>query len=227
MDPEKIKYSDILPTAVRVVRAPAEFFNEMPKTGGFVNPLIFIVFMGFVAGVVYALSGVLGLGYIKTNVHSSLMMLISMPIGAVIGSFVFSTILFFIWKFMGSQENYETSFRCVAYLTALSPVVAILALLPYAGGIINSAIYLYFIVIVSIKVHNIPSQRAWVAFGVVFIMFALWGLRSEHKVRNQQWKKETKEIEKTEIDLQKQTEEMARQYQKKAENNQKQIEQGK
>lgn len=232
MEPVKIDFAELARTAVRVVTAPADFYEEMSKTGGFVNPLIFAVFMGIVAGVVYAVSGILGLGYIKTGVRSSLMMILSMPIGAVIGAFVGAAILFVIWKIMGSQENYETAFRCVAYLLALSPVVALLALIPYAGGLINSAIYLYYIVTMSVKVHNLPSQKAWLVFGVIFVTFALWGVRSEYNVRNmgpavQQRQKEAKEMEKTASDMQKQTEEMARQFQKQVDDTQKQAEQGK
>jgi hypothetical protein len=52
-------------------------------------------------------------------------------------------------------------------------------------------------------------------------MLALWDLRSEHDVRNQQRKKDIKELEKTDIDMQKQTEEIARQFHKESENSQK------
>lgn len=228
MDANKVDFAKLTRTAVRIITAPADFFYEMPKTGGFTNPLIFAVFIGVVAGVIYAISGVLGLGYLKTGARSALFMLIAMPIGSVMGSFIGAAILFVIWKFMGSEENYETAFRCVAYLMALSPVVALLALIPYAGGIINSAIYTYFIVIASTVVHNIPSRKAWLVFGVIFVMFALWGVRSEYYLRNmnlsvREWRKEAKEIEKAAGDMQKQTEEMARQYQKQAEESQRQT----
>jgi hypothetical protein len=243
MEANKIDFKALAQTAVRVVTAPAEFFKEMPKTGGFVDPLIFAVFMGVVAGVIYAVSGILGLGYMKTGVGSGLMMLIYMPIGAVIGSFVGAAILFVIWKLMGSQENYETAYRSVAYLMALSPVVALLALIPYAGGVINMAIYLYYTVVVSIQVHNLPAQKAWLVFGVIYVIFALLGLRSEYNVRSmssaaQRWQKKAeesteafkhsaKEMEKSAGDMQKQTEEMAKQFQKQVEDAQKKTEQNK
>lgn len=227
MEADKIDFAKLTQTAVRVITTPNDFFNELPKTGGFVNPLIFAAFMGVVTGIIYAVSGILGLGYMKAGVLSGLLMLIYMPICAVIGCFIVAAVLFVVWKIMGSQENYETAFRSVAYLMALSPIAPLLSLIPYAGGIINSALYLYFIVIVSTVIHNIPSQKAWLVFGVIFVIFALWGLSSEHKLRNQQWKNEVKEIEKKATDMQKQTEEMARQFQKQAEDTQKQAEQGK
>lgn len=232
METNKIDFTAIPQTAVRVVTAPAEFFKEMPKTGGFVEPLIFAAVLGLMAGVIYAVSGILGLGYMNAGVGSSLLMLIYMPVGAVIGSFIGAAILFVVWKLMGSNENYETAYRCVAYLAALSPIVALLALIPYAGGLINMAIYLYYTVVVSVEVHNLPSQKAWLVFGIIYVVFALWGVRSEHTARNmssaaEQWRKaaeesaetvkqSAKEMEKSSADMQKQAEEMARQIQTQA-----------
>lgn len=227
MESENFNLKDLSQVAVRVIRTPADFFSEMPKTGGFINPLIFVVFMGVIAGIIYALTGFLGLGYIKTGFRSGLFLLISVPTSTVVVSYIGAAILFIIWKLMGSQENYETAFRSVAFLMVLSPVTALLALIPYAGGIINLAVYLYFITIVSMVVHNLSPQRVWLVFGIIFVLFALWGLRSEYKIRSQQWKKEAKELKKPDTDMQKQTEEMARQFQKRAENNQKQPKQGK
>lgn len=232
METNKIDFAAIPQTAVRVVTAPAEFFKAMPKTGGFVEPLIFAVVMGALAGVVYAVSGVMGLGYMNAGVVSSLLMIIYMPVGAVIGSFIGAAILFVVWKLMGSNENYETAYRCVAYLAALSPIVALLALIPYAGGLINTAIYLYYTVVVSVEVHNLPARKAWLVFGIIYVVFALWGIRSEHAARNmssvaEQWKKaaeestetfkqSAKEMERSTADMRKQAEETARQFQKQA-----------
>jgi type VI protein secretion system component VasK len=140
-----------------------------------------------------------------------------MPIAVAILSFIGAAIIFVIWKLIGSQENYETSYRCIAYLMALMPITAILSVIPYAGGIINMAIFIYYIVIASTQVHNIPSQKAWLVFGIIGIVLALFILRGEYTARNvssqaEQWKKTSQE-------MQKQAEEMARQYKRQAEQN--------
>jgi hypothetical protein len=233
MEANKIDFAALLQTAVKIVTAPAEFFREMPKTGGFVEPLIFAVVLGFLSSIIYAVSSIIGLGHMSTGIGSSLLMLIYVPIFVVIGSFVGAAILFVIWKLMGSQENYETAYRCAAYLAALSPIVALLSLIPYAGGVINMLIYLYYTVIVSVEVHSLPSQKAWLVFGIICAIFALLGLRSEYTVRNmssatREWqkaakesaetyKRSAKEMEKSTADMQKQAEEMARQFQKQTE----------
>jgi cell division protein FtsL len=85
---------------------------------------------------------------------------------------------------MGSQENYEAAYRCGAYLSALAPVTAIISAVPYAGGMISMAIYIYFLVTASIYVHNLPSQKAWLVFGIIGVILALMTVYAEYKARN-------------------------------------------
>jgi len=231
-----IDFAAIPQTAIRVVTKPAAFFKEMPKAGGFVEPLIFAAVMGVVAGIIYAVAGILGIGYMSAGIGSSLLMIIYMPIGAVIGGFIIAAIIFVIWKLMGSQENYETAYRCTAYLMSLTPIFAVLGLIPYAGGVINAAIYVYYIVIVSVQVHNLPSKKAWLVFGIIGLIFALLTVRAEYSARNmssaaEQWRKAGEEtakaMEKSSREMQKQAEEIAKQLQKQADEARKQAERNK
>ena len=144
MEVKDINFAAMPQTAVQVVTAPAEFFKSMPKTGGFVEPLVFAAIMGFIAGIIHALINILGLSYAYVGFAESLAMIIVVPIVVVICSFIGAAIIFVIWKLMGSQENYETSYRCGAYLMALAPIIAIISIIPYVGGIINMAIYVYY-----------------------------------------------------------------------------------
>jgi hypothetical protein len=211
-----INFAAMPQIAVRVVTKPTEFFKTMPKTGGFLEPLVFAIIMGVVAGVIQVIWRFLGFGF-GSGMGASLYPILFMPIAAIIGSFIGAAVIFVIWKLMGSPENYETSYRCMAYLMALAPITAILSVIPYAGVIINMAIFVYFIVIASTQVHNIPSQKAWLVFGIIGIILVLFSLKSEYSLRNmssqtEQWKKSSQE-------MQKQAEEMARQYRKQAEQN--------
>jgi hypothetical protein len=201
MEAKDINFAAMPQTAVRVVTAPAEFFKSMPKTGGFVEPLIFAAIMAVIAGIIQALISILGLSYAYVGFAESLGRIIVVPIVVVIFSFIGAAIIFVIWKLMGSQENYETSYRCWAYLMALAPIVAIISIIPYVGGIINIAIYVYFIVIASTQVHNIPSQKAWLVFGVIGAILALIGISAEYKARNmaptaEQYRRTAEEINK-------------------------------
>ncbi|MCK7507035.1 MAG: hypothetical protein MZV70_25240 [Desulfobacterales bacterium] len=62
MEPKDIDFAAMPQTAVNVVTKPAEFFQGMPKTGGFLEPLVFAVIMGLIAGIIQAILGFVGLG---------------------------------------------------------------------------------------------------------------------------------------------------------------------
>ena len=199
MEAKDINFAAMPQTAVRVVTAPAEFFKSMPKTGGFVEPLIFAAIMAVIAGIIQALINILGLSYAHVGFAESLGRIIVVPIVVVIFSFIGAAIIFVIWKLMGSQKDYETSYRCWAYLMALAPIVAIISIIPYVGGIINIAIYVYFIVIASTQVHNITSQKAWLVFGNIGAVLVLIGISLEYKARSmaptaEQYRKTAEEI---------------------------------
>ena len=201
MEAKDINFAAMPQTAVRVVTAPAEFFKSMPKTGGFVEPLIFAAIMAVIAGIIQALINILGLSYAHVGFAESLGRIIVVPIVVVIFSFIGAAIIFVIWKLMGSQKDYETSYRCWAYLMALAPIVAIISIIPYVGGIINIAIYVYFIVIASTQVHNITSQKAWLVFGIIGAVLVLIGISLEYKARSmaptaEQYRKTAEEINK-------------------------------
>jgi len=199
MEAKDINFAAMPQTAVRVVTAPAEFFKSMPKTGGFVEPIIFAAIMAIIAGIIQVLINILGLSYAHVGFAESLGRIIVVPIVVVIFSFIGAAIIFVIWKLMGSQKNYETSYRCWAYLMALAPIVAIISIIPYVGGIINIAIYVYFIVIASTQVHNISSQKAWLVFGIIGAVLVLIGISLEYKARSmaptaEQYRKTAEEI---------------------------------
>jgi hypothetical protein len=204
MEAKDINFAAMPQTAMRVVTAPAEFFKSMPKTGGFLEPLVFAVIMGFIAGIIRAILSLFGIGYgagYGGGMMSGFGMIIFMPIAAAVGSFIGGAILFVIWKLMGSQEEYETAYRCGAYLMALAPITTILSIIPYAGGIINMAIYVYFLVIASTQVHNIPSQKARLVFGIIGAILVLIGITAEYKARSmaptaEQYRKTAEEINK-------------------------------
>src|SRR4030066_71801 len=140
MEVKEIDFALIPQKALNILTKPAEFFKTMHKAGGFLEPLIFALVMGIIAGIIHALISILGLSYIGRGVLDSLGLIIFIPIGVIIGSFIGAAIMFVIWKLMGSQENYEVSYRCMAYLMVLAPIAAILGIIPYAGVLLNAAI---------------------------------------------------------------------------------------
>lgn len=162
----------ILNAAIAVITKPAEFFRGMAKSGGFGEPLVFLVVMGVIGGVIRALLGVFHFGVVGSTL-AAVASIIVVPIAVLIFGFIVAAILFVIWKLMGSNESYETAYRCAAYSAAISPITAVLDIIPFAGSLIGLAWGLFLLVNASVEVHKIAAKTAWMVFGIITAIMAL------------------------------------------------------
>lgn len=219
MEAKGIDFAAIPQTAIRVVTSPAAFFREMPKSGGFLEPLVFMVvmsvFSGVLGGVLHALSNILGL-HLYTGVAVGFMAIVMMPVLAAIGSAIFgfiaAGILFVIWKLMGSNEDYETAYRCTAYLAAITPITTVLGIIPYVGGAIGLVVMLYYLVTASVEAQGIPLRKAWVVFGIITAVFVVLNVSAQITARrfarnmeqaSESWKDASQEMQKAAEEMQK------------------------
>ena len=163
---------------VKVIKNPAGFFREMPRTGGFVEPLIFMVVMGVAGGIIRAIFGIFGLGF-TGSFFMALASIIIVPIMVAIFGFVAAGIIFIIWKILGSEQSFETAYRCIAYAGAITPITALLNIIPYIGVIFSLAWMTYLFIIASVEVHSIRSKTAWIVFGTIFIIFSIFSVSSQ------------------------------------------------
>ncbi len=175
----------IVETVKKVILAPVEFYRGMPKGGGFGDPLIFVVVLGVVSGVIQAVLSLVHLGAAGTVVMA-LSLIILGPVWIVVGSFIGAAILFVIWKLMGSNESFETAYRCGAYAAAITPITAVLGIIPYIGGLIGLAWGLYLVVMASVEVHKLPAKKAWLVFGIIGAVLALMSLSAQASARKMQ-----------------------------------------
>ncbi len=223
MEAKGLDFAAIPQTAIRVITAPATFFREMPKGGGFIEPLVFMVVMAVISGVLggllHALTNILGL-HLYSGVAMGFMSIVMMPVLAAIGSAVFGFIaagvLFVIWKLMGSSEDYEAAYRCTAYLAAISPITTVLNIIPYVGGAIGLVVMLYYLVTASVAVHGIPSQKAWVGFGIIVALLMILSVSAQITARRfarnmeqaaESWKDASEQMKKNAEEMQKQMQE--------------------
>ncbi|MBE0569158.1 MAG: YIP1 family protein [Deltaproteobacteria bacterium] len=180
-----IDWAAIPNTAVKVLTSPAEFFRGMPKTGGVAEPLVFLIAMAVAAGILQAVFGLLGFR-IAAGFGMGLGSLVVTPILAAAFSFVGAAVLFVIWKLMGSGESYETAYRCGAYMGALAPVTVLLGVIPYIGAAAGLLLMTSFLVTASVEVHNLPSRKAWIVFGIIGGLFLLMNLSAQMAARRMQ-----------------------------------------
>jgi hypothetical protein len=150
-----------------VIQTPSNFYENMPKTGGFVDPLKFLlicnvpsaIFMGLFYG---AAMGVI-LGPLVFVIMPPLI-LIATAIGAFIGAaFIHLGVLLFAGK---DKSGFESTFRILSYAQA----VAVASWIPLVG-IIPALYGLYLGVVGIMKVHQTTGFRAVMAYiGLVFLL---------------------------------------------------------
>lgn len=165
-----------------IIINPAGYYQAMPKSGGFGDPLIFIVVMAAATGIISAVLSVFGShgGMLAIGLGA----IIIMPIGAVIGAFIGAGILYVVWKLMGSEQSYETAFRCLAAVTAIYPITALLSLVPYLGSAVGILWSTYLMIEASVAVHARERKTAAIVFGVIGALLLVSNISSEHAARN-------------------------------------------
>ncbi len=172
----------LIEEAKQVLTNPTGFYRGMNKTGGLQRPLIFVVVMALALAIVMTILSFLGLGRIGA-MAMGVGSLIFLPIAALIGSFIAAAILYVIWKLMGSEETYETSYRCVAYAAAIYPITGIVGAVPYLGSIIGMAWAMYLMAVASVEVHGRKQQNAYAVFGILGAILIMANVNGERQAR--------------------------------------------
>lgn len=171
--------TSVVNTMVSVITNPVAFYKQMPRTGGLVEPMIFMVAMGIVGAILQIPLSFFGLG-MAGSFFMALAYIIIMPIFTIIFGFIGAAILMLIWKVMGSSEDFETSFRCFAYACAISPITNLLHFIPYLGPILGLAWMAYLLVIASVETHELMAKASWIVFGIIAGILALMSISSQH-----------------------------------------------
>ena len=180
-------------TAIQVIANPAGFYRGMARSGGFQQPVIFIAVMAVALAIVYTVLAFVGLGSVGgmglgmgAGVTMGIGSLIILPIAALIGSFIGAAILFVIWKLMGSDEDYETAYRCAAFGAAILPINGIISIVPYLGAIVGVGWGMYLMAIASIEVHGRQQQNAYAVFGILGAILIMANVNGERQARQMQ-----------------------------------------
>ncbi len=178
--------------AIGVITAPRAFFRAMPRTGGYLDPIIFLLAMGLIAALLQLVLGFIGLGAggVGGVAAAGFFVLIMLPVFLLVFGFVGAAIAFVIWRFLGSRESFETAFRCVAYMWAIAPITVLLSAIPYLGSLVHVAWAFYLLIIASVEVHGIAEKTATIVFAVVGVIVAFLGLSNEYATRNFQQRME-------------------------------------
>ena len=178
----KARLNTIINDAGRILRDPAGFYRDMERSGGFVDPLIYVVFMAAGTGLIFAVLSLLGAG-LTGAISIGLGAVLVFPIFAVGGSFIAAAMLFLIWKALGSKESYETGYRCIAYATVIYPVSAVLGLIPYLGSMVGVVWGMYLMIVATTEVHRLKRITAYIVFAVLGVLLIVSNFTAERESR--------------------------------------------
>ena len=142
--------------AKKVVTSPNDFFENMPREGGYTSPLTFLAISVGIGGIISSL--------LSFNPLPLLFALIG-----ILFAFVGAGILQFVTQqlFQG-VGTYEGTFRVVAY----TGVVSILSWIPIIGLLLT--LYGFYLQVIGIeKVHNVPKLKAFLAVIITLVIYFL------------------------------------------------------
>jgi len=154
---------------IKLIVKPDDFFRSMPKDGGYLEPLSFVVLATLLGVLLNAVEMLVTRG---VGLSMVAIWLLTVPLIMVILSFFFSGICYAAWSFMGSKENFETSYRCVAYMQILFPIMILLSIVPYLA-LLGIAWGLYLMVIATREAHKVSVKPALLVFGIIAALSGL------------------------------------------------------
>jgi len=167
-----------LPETVKmVILQPAAFFRTMPRSGGFLSPLVFLLVMSVIYAVIVMAVAAISIGGVEGAVVFGILLALVL---IVIGAFVASAILCVIWMMMGSKERFEASFRFVCYTSTISPIVAVLTIIPYVGSAVWVVWGTWLTILASVHLHHLPRKKAITVFGIIGAVFLVLSLGGEY-----------------------------------------------
>ncbi len=172
----------IAKTAIKVLVSPSHFFREMPKTEGFVKPLMFMVAMGVIDGIILGVFSMVD-SQSPSDIGMGVASAVLLPFGLGILGFAGSAMLFGMWRLMGSRESYGTAYQCFSCISAVTPIIAVVGLIPYIGAAVGIAVATYFVAISSIVIHGISSYKVWPVFLIIAVICMILSISDETILR--------------------------------------------
>lgn len=162
-----MKFIDYIEPWRNVLLRPSDFYREMPKTGGYVDPVLFATVNLSISMLIYLFFDSEADVLIDTFSKAPLFAPIVTLIGGIGVLFIEATMLYIIYKAIGGTGTYEGTARFVLYAS----VAPMFIWVPLVGWIFG--IYQLYLYLVGGKfVHNISMERSALAI-LLLISFSL------------------------------------------------------
>lgn len=159
---------------------PKSYFSTMSISGGIAEPLIKTVIYGAIAGAIYFLWGIVGLGYATGGLFGGsvgIMLFIGAIIGAVIGLFIGAVVLLIISSICQGNTDFEANLRVIAAVMVVMPISALfgftMGLNIYLGLLISLVIEIFTLFLLYHGIVEALKGKPETAKIVSYVLIAL------------------------------------------------------
>jgi hypothetical protein len=165
---------DFKNTWLKVMRSPGDFFAQMPKEGGYTDPVKFAAINYLIAGISWMIIQ-FAFQYMMGSMNIAIISLamgfvsfIGILIIGFIGLFIGGGILHIFFRILGGTGTYEGTVRLIAYASAAMALSGI----PFV--VIPAGLYMIFMAVIGgTKVHKISPERSVVAVVIPTVIVAV------------------------------------------------------
>ena len=148
--------NSFIDTVRRVVLQPVGFFASLPRSGNFLNPLVFALICIEISAILGGLLGLVGVGADR-GLGSFIASIIAAPIGGAIGLFIVAGVLYLLVRLVVGAGNsgFEATFRVASY----AAVVNLVSWIPIIGWLLG--LYGIYLAVVGIReMHETTTGKA-------------------------------------------------------------------
>lgn len=141
-----------------ILLRPSDFYREMPKTGGYIDPLLFATVSLAISALFYLFFNPEAYVFIDTFSKIPMVGVILVLIIGIGARFIEAIMLYIIYKVLGGTGTYEGTARFVLYASAAPMFIWV----PLVGWIFG--IYQFYLYLIGGKfVHNMSMERSALA----------------------------------------------------------------
>jgi len=167
-----MEINKLIDRSASILIQPRMYFESDEDALDFSDGAVYVAIMAIVGAVVGTILGTQQFG----ESVGWLIGIVVAPIAGVLTAFITAGIIHIVCAFLGSRQDFGSSFGIAAAAGALYPVTAIIYLVPGIGVLIGFVWSWWIISEGATVIHRVDRGSSRIVFGVLYGLLALAGL---------------------------------------------------
>ncbi len=182
MESNGFDFNTLIADSKKALLKPEEYFSSMSTEGSLGTPIIKALIYGAVAGVIYFIWSLLGIGAVGgmgglVGGAVGIMAIIGSIIGALIGLFIGAVIILILCAIANGKTEFEPIVHVSSSLLVIMPVSAVASFFsvihPILGSLLVLAVNMYFLYMLFFAMTKTLNAKADVSKIIMFIFAGL------------------------------------------------------